>query len=286
MTVEEVGAPLAGAPATAGRVPLTGTRSLDREAAAPEDPPALLRPRPGGLAERFADRVGPSSPVRVFLAAVLSGYLLLAAAAIATGLAFTNLVLPLGGLERWDNDVNRWLADRRDATLVDASWVGSTLAGGHVIPIVVGVLLLLFAVRRRWLLAAFTLFAIGVESGTYRATTLVVARDRPPVDRLESLPVDASFPSGHTAASVALFGGLLLLCSSWISRPWFTALALTTSVAVVVFVGWSRMLRGMHHVTDTVAGIGIGVLAVVVTVFAARAATAAARRRRAAEAGS
>ena len=73
---------------------------------------------------------------------------------------------------------------------------------------------------------------ICVESGSYRATTLVVHRDRPPVHRLESLPVEASFPSGHIAATVALYGGLLLLLASRVGRGWFSVLASVLAVAV------------------------------------------------------
>jgi undecaprenyl-diphosphatase len=220
----------------------------------------------------------------VFLTTVLAGYVLLAGLTIAAGLVLTELIVPIGGVEKWDNDINRWLAERRNPTLEDASWVGSTLAGGHVIPIVVGSLLVVFLLRRKWLLAAVTLFLIAVESGSYRATTLVVERDRPPVDRLESLPPDASYPSGHTAASIALYGGLLLLAVSWVRRTWFTVLALSVAVAVALFVAWARTYRGMHHVTDIAAGALMGVLAVVVVVFAARATTAAANRRDAADA--
>lgn len=244
---------------------------------------ALLEPAPDGVAERFAETVGPRNPVRVFLAAIFSGYALLVALMIAIGLVLTELILPIGNLEREDNDINRWLADNRSPGLEDASWVGSTLAGGHVIPVVVGGLLIAFLVMRRWLLAAFTLFAISVESGSYRATTLVVERDRPPVERLESLPVEASFPSGHTAASVALFGGLLLLLASRVQRGWFWALTWVLVIAIPLFVAWARLYRGMHHVTDVVAGLLMGALALVVTVFAARAATAAAARRDTAE---
>ena len=102
----------------------------------------------------------------------------------------------------------------RTPTLVDLSWVGSTLAGGLVIPVLVGVLLLLFLLFRHWRLAAFTLFVICIESGDVSGDDLVVHRDRPDVHRLETLPVNASYPSGHTAASVALFGGLLLVLAS------------------------------------------------------------------------
>lgn len=260
----------------AATIPLPVSQTVADDA--PSVPP-VLRAAAGGHAERLAARIGQTHPVRVFLAAVLSGYALLVGLTVSAGLAFTELLVPVDRFERWDDGINTWLAERRSPGLEDASWVGSTLAGGLVIPVLVGVLLLTFAVRRRWLLAAFTLFVICVESGTYRATTLMVHRDRPPVDRLEGLPVDASFPSGHTAASVALFGGLLLVLASWVGRRWFTVAVVLLEVAVVSFVAWARLYRGMHHITDVAAGVVIGVLALVVTVFATRAAQAAAERR-------
>ena len=155
---------------------------------------AVLEPAPGGLAVRFAGRLGGTHPVRVFLVTVVAGYALLVGLTVAAGLLLTRLLVPVQGFEKWDNDVNRWLAERRTPGLIDLSWVGSTLAGGLVIPAVVGVLLVVFLLKRHWLLAAFTLFVICVESGSYRATTLVVERDRPPVHRLEGLPVDGELP--------------------------------------------------------------------------------------------
>lgn len=263
--------------------PEGGTFSRQDRASSASYPPTVLRPAPSGLAERFGDRVGATHPVRVFLTAVLTGYLLLASLSIAVGLFFVHVILPSGGLAEWDADLNRRMAEARTAFTEDLSWIGSTLSGGHVIPFVIGVFLVVFAIRRQWLLAVYPLFLVLVESGTYRATTLFVERERPPVERLEGLPVDASYPSGHTAASVALYGGLLLLCAAWVRRTWFTVFALGLAVAIVAFVGWSRMFRGMHHLTDTVAGVCIGLAAIAVVVFAARAATAAARNRRALE---
>ena len=141
------------------------------------------------------------------------------------GLVLTKLLLPIGGFAAWEESINRWLADHRDPTLEHLSWIGSTLAGGVVIPVVVGALLVVFVALRRWRLAAFVLFVICIESGAYRATTLIVHRDRPEVDRLESLPVDASYPSGHTAAALALYGGLLLILASRARRTSVTVAA-------------------------------------------------------------
>jgi undecaprenyl-diphosphatase len=128
-------------------------------------------------------------------------------------------------------------------------------------------------------LAAFVLFVVCVESGAYRMTTVFVHRDRPAVHRLESLPVDASFPSGHTAAALALYGGLLLLLMSRVRRRAVIAVAAPLVVAIPLFVAWARMYRGMHHLTDSVAGVLLGLGALLVIVFAARAAGAAAEHR-------
>lgn len=239
----------------------------------------VLEPRPGGSAERFSQRVGAERPALAFVAALLLGYAALVASMILLGLLLTEVLLPIGGFANWDEGVNRWLAERRTPSLDHLSWIGSTLAGGLVIPVVVGFFLVVFLDLRRWRLAAFTLFAIAVESGAYRATTLVVHRERPSVHRLESLPAAASFPSGHTAAALALFGGLLLLLVSRVRRPLLTALCAVVALAIPVFVAWARMYRGMHHLTDSAAGLLLGIGALVVTVFAARVAGAAADRR-------
>ena len=235
----------------------------------------LLEPAPGGPAERFAQVVGQGHPVRVFMTAILSGYAVLVALSIAFGFLLTKVILHIPGVQSSDESVNRWLARERTPTLVDLSWIGSTLAGGLVIPVLVGVLLLVFLALRHWRLAAFTLFVICVESGTYRATTLVVHRDRPHVDRLESLPVNASYPSGHTAASVALLAGLLILLASRVERTALKVPILLVAALIPAFVLWSRLLRGMHHPTDTAAGLVLGAAALLVTVFACRAAGAA-----------
>lgn len=235
------------------------------------------------MAERFAEIVGPGHPIRVFLAAVLGGYALLVGLTIAAGFLLTRVLLSIDAVSSADERISRWLERERTPTLVDLSWIGSTLAGGVVIPVLVGCLLVLFLVFRHWRLAAFTLFVICVESGTYRATTLVVHRDRPDVDRLESLPVDASFPSGHTAASVALLGGLLLVLASRIENIALRSALWIAALAIPAFVIWSRMLRGMHHATDVTAGVLMGIGALVIVVFAARAAGAAAAQRDAME---
>ena len=178
-----------------------------------EQPPVdVLRPRDGGLSERLGGLVD-GHPVVTFFLAMFGGLLVIAALSIVLGLLVTHVV-ETGRIGAADERVNVWLAAHRTPTRTDASLIGSIVAGGVVLPIVAGVLALVAALFRKWVLVAFFIFTLAVESATYRATTLVVHSHRPRVHRLEDLPVNASYPSGHTAASIAVYGGLALLITS------------------------------------------------------------------------
>ena len=267
------------AEAQAVAVPRSQPRVVITTIASRRSVPPVLEPRPNGLADRFSQRFGPTNPVRVFIVALLAGWALLVAAMVFLGLVLIHVLLPLGGLGEADEEFSQWLADNRTPTQEDISWVGSTLSGGHVIPAVIGIGLVTFLIMRRWILAAFVLFVVAFESATYRATSLIVERQRPDVERLESLPVDASYPSGHTAAAVAMYGGLLLLLASRFDNAVVRVIAIVLGVAIPLFVGWSRAYRGMHHFSDVVAGLLMGLAALVIVVFAARAARASTDRR-------
>ena len=90
--------------------------------------PALRSPS-DGPAERFLGVVGDRHPVVAFFLALISGYLLLGAASVALGFLVTEVLLPIDGVERFDERFPRWLAGERTDSWTDASWVGSELSG-------------------------------------------------------------------------------------------------------------------------------------------------------------
>ncbi len=142
-----------------------------------------------------------------------------------------------------------------------------------MLPIVAASIGLVCAAFRAWRVAAFAIFALIVEAAAYRATT-VFHEHRPRVARLEALPVNASYPSGHEAAAIAVYGGIVLLLTSRYTSPGFRVFAWTIATAMV-FVGLSRMYRGMHHPLDVVGGALLGIAALSAIVFACRVAVAA-----------
>jgi membrane-associated phospholipid phosphatase len=237
----------------------------------------LLDKEPGRVGRRLATLPGAGHPVWTYVCGILIAFTLIAALSIAAGLFVTRLLLHVHGVAGDDESLVRYLAHQRSNELTDASLVGSIMAGGVVLPIIAGVAALVALVAKHWRLAGFLLFALALESGSYRATTLVVHRDRPGVHRLENLPVDASYPSGHTAASIAVYWGLALLITSRITNRGARIAIWAVAAMIPVFVAFSRMYRGMHHPLDIVGGVLIGVAALSALILVSRAAGSAAR---------
>ncbi|HEY2074503.1 MAG TPA: phosphatase PAP2 family protein [Gaiellaceae bacterium] len=239
--------------------------------------PPVLQPRRREV-ERLAVRVGAGRPVLVFAGGVLAAVALISGVSILLGLLVTHVILHVGGVSRWDEHVTVWLAAHRTAFRTHLSLIGSIMSGGVVLPIVAGVTALASAVMRKWRVAAYLVFVLAVESASYRITTLVVHRHRPRVARLEHLPVNASYPSGHTAASIAMYCGLALLLTSLVKSLAVRIGVWTLAVAIVALDVYSRLYRGMHHPIDVAGGVVVGVAAVWLLVLVCRASGAAAER--------
>lgn len=183
-----------------------------------------------------------------------------AAVTVGFGLLLMHVLIP-AGIGDLDEQVARWFVVRRTPSLDAATRVGSTLGSTPVIVIVALAASVALARRDRWDLASLLAFALTLELAVLLSATFLVDRERPMVPRLDATPATASYPSGHTAASVALYGGLALVAWSLpTSRPtrWLASLGAT---ALVIGVGISRTYRGMHHPSDVLAGIAIGIAA-------------------------
>jgi membrane-associated phospholipid phosphatase len=257
------------------------TRDRDGSGGRSDEIPHVLEPRPHGPAS-VVGRHMSGRRARAFLAVTLIGFVLLAALAVAAGWLLETYVLPDHGIGKADEHVNVWLSHHRTATRNDVSFWLSGMGDVYALPAIVAATALIAAVLRKWRVAAFVIAAITVEAATYRVTTFLIHRERPAVHRLDHLPVNASYYSGHTAASVAVYCAVALLITSRIRSTALRALCWLVAIALPLLVALSRMYRGMHHPTDVAAGMLIGIGSLAVAIAAARAAKAAESR----EAGS
>ena len=165
-------------------------------------------------------------------------------------------VLPGTPLGAADVDAVRILAENRTPAL-DALSAPVDQAGSTLVIVVLGLAsaVLAVALLRRLRAAVLLVAAVGGETLMFMLTATVTGRPRPPVPPLdEELPPTSSFPSGHTAASVALYGGIALLVVG-ATRAWWRWLVVATAVALVVAVAAARLYRGAHHPSDLVGSL-------------------------------
>jgi undecaprenyl-diphosphatase len=189
-------------------------------------------------------------------------------ALLAAGFAaLVVVVLPLGALVRakWsplirlDNSVERSL--HGDA--VEPGWIGTTakvltqLGAPLLLELVSVVLVVLLVVRRR---RRSGLYLAACVAGAYLLSTtgkLVVDRARPVFPDPISHATGASFPSGHATGSAAFYLALAVILLSVLARP-RRGLLLAMAVVVPVVVAITRVVLGVHYVSDVTAGLLIG----------------------------
>jgi membrane-associated phospholipid phosphatase len=160
---------------------------------------------------------------------------------------------------RADGSVDTTLSHHRDHLLnsltLAATFVASTLPVIVLAAVVVVVSAIVF---KRWREPLFVVAAVVGEVTIFVVTTLVVHRPRPNVVRLDHAPPTSSFPSGHTAASVALYGSIAALVIVFGARLAWRRLTITVAILIPLLVAASRLYRGMHYPTDVLAGALLG----------------------------
>ena len=237
---------------------------------------------PEGLAERFARRVGTAHPVGGVLrrsdqrASRCSPRL-----SLLLGLLVTDVLVHVRGLGLRRERVVESLAADRTPFLTDASAVGTAVGGAPVLPILAGLIAIVCAFMRRWLIAGFAAFVLVVESATYRVSSLVVPRERPYVHRLEDLPGRRELSVRATPRPRSRSMPASCCCSRRRSRSAELRIAAWALAVVLppIVVAMSRMYRGMHHPLDVASGVLVGIGAITVLLFACRAASCAQRAR-------
>ena len=201
------------------------------------------------------------------LAVLVAGYVGMVLVLIAAGEAIVHWGA-LAGLRGWDDDVSRWVVERRtdlgDTVTEFLSRAADTI-GVIVFALLVEIVL---ALRRRWWALLVVPIGLVLELMTFLTANAVVDRPRPAVPKLGSEPSTSSFPSGHIAATVVLWGAVVLLFSARSARWGVRVVAWALVLALATAVGTARVYRGMHHVTDVVFGLLMGAAALAITMLA------------------
>ncbi len=207
---------------------------------------------------------------------LFGGYTAIAGTVALLGLLLTKVLLP-GPVGDADNSATRWLSEHRGAaadSITNALSRSADTLGAIGIALIVVALL---AVGRHWRYIAALALGLGLELSIFLVVNLIVDRPRPDVIKLGSEPDTSSFPSGHSAATTVIYVLIALCVSATVRRRILRVAAWCVAILMPCAVAFARVYRGMHHPTDVVFGILMGVAALTValaTVEAVRANTA------------
>jgi membrane-associated phospholipid phosphatase len=225
---------------------------VDASARGPLDP--APEDRETALASRWR-RLRDGIPSTLYL---LGWALVLLVALVALGWLLAKVVHG-DGIGRADSSLSRWLAGERTHDLNNLTrW--TTLLSETITVTVLAVLTVAITafVWRRWREPMLVAVAVTGEVAIFLVTTLLVDRRRPPVSHLDEAPPTSSFPSGHTAAAICLYGALAVLAAQRARSALVRWLTLSLAVLIPLAVAAARVYRGMHYLTDVVGGILLG----------------------------
>jgi membrane-associated phospholipid phosphatase len=123
---------------------------------------------------------------------------------------------------------------------------------------VVAAIVLLF--RRHWHSAAALVLVFPVTQGAVQLVKMIVERPRPAANATLAEAQGFSFPSAHSATSVAVYATIAFILIR-ASRHGHSRVAIASlAAALVLAVGFSRVLLGAHYPTDVLAGWTFGAL--------------------------
>ncbi|HET6404282.1 MAG TPA: phosphatase PAP2 family protein [Candidatus Thermoplasmatota archaeon] len=169
-------------------------------------------------------------------------------------LAGVVLFLASFALRPLDEPVGRAVAGAPGLVLLAG---GLAFLGGvdFVAPALVAGVLTLF-ILRRWWGAVRLVGSIAVAEAAARGLKLLFARPRPEYMLVET--GGFSFPSGHATVGAAFAMLLVWFAGHYVTGRRFVVAVLAFALAWTVSMAASRMVLGVHYLSDVVAGVGVG----------------------------
>lgn len=146
----------------------------------------------------------------------------------------------------------------RPGSTVRSLFAALTVGGKPAVVVVLTLIVAAWTWRRLHdrVLAAFCPVAVAASSVVEKVLKTVVGRSRP-ATALLAHETSRSFPSGHATAAAALATTVTLLILTTRLRRWPLLFALLAAYSLAISA--SRLVLGVHFLSDVIAGSAIGV---------------------------
>ena len=117
---------------------------------------------------------------------------------------------------------------------------------------------------KTWFLAGGVVFCLVLQ----KILKAIFDRPRPDMDMWWMAESSSSFPSGHSMNVVCLF---VLVAYFVLSNPqvklWLKCVVASIGAFAIMMVPFSRIILGVHYFTDVLAGMMIGAVVAIMTIF-------------------
>jgi undecaprenyl-diphosphatase len=206
-----------------------------------------------GWAGFIRSRLDPNSATGLVLSAAV---ILFVVGAAAVGIVLY-MIHTNSGFARLDRSASLFGAHHA-TTLSTRVLKVYTQLGGALVIVPLGVVVATFESIRQRSIAVVT-FLILVVGGQFLVANVIksiVGRARPHFDQLTGFS-GTSFPSGHAVATAACFAAFALVIGrrrSLLVRSLLTGLA----VGLATGIAWTRVMLGVHWLTDVLGGLALG----------------------------
>jgi len=148
--------------------------------------------------------------------------------------------------------VHEWVQDETPDAVVDAFDVLTWLGANHVV-FPGGLVLAVVARRRSSRVASAVLVSVALRP-------VVQLLLKPTVGRARPTGLNYAFPSGHVAAAVSLYLLLPFVAAAWGAGPRGRRIAAAVAGALILVVAASRVILGVHWLSDVTGSMLLGVL--------------------------
>jgi undecaprenyl-diphosphatase len=169
----------------------------------------------------------------------------------------TEEVLEAGVVLRFDQAINAFFGPWRERPLITAFlWITALGAGPALAAVAVTATAFLWADRRPGFILPLWVAFLGAQATTW-AGKFAIARHRPEFIAAASA-TSPSFPSGHAAASMALYGFLAYVLARDLANLWGRFEVVYWTSTVILLIGFSRIFLSVHYITDVLSGFLVG----------------------------
>jgi undecaprenyl-diphosphatase len=197
--------------------------------------------------------------------------------AIAAGVAAASVTLFLlvaegvaraGSLVSRDQAVLGWFIDHRTDAWIRVAKLISTI-GSFTVLLILSAVVGLWLLSRGWRSVLPVAPAVALALGGLASTVAKAhyGRDRPPTELHATRVTLAAFPSGHATDAAAFFlSAAFVLALTVAPRRTIQALLVVGGLLCAGLVGLSRLVLGVHWLSDVVAGWALGTTVAIVMV--------------------